>query len=95
MKAKVARFYGWTDEIIENLDVQTFNEYYLCIASLQNQELIMKIQAASFPNMSKSERNKMFQALKNSINIIEDQNRAFMTTEDIAKELQRKFTGGH
>jgi len=95
MKARIARFYGWRDEEIESLDVHTFNEYFKCISALENHEQILSIDAASFPQMDKTNRSRRFTEIKKAAyNIIEEEQRHF-STDDIAKELTRKFMGGN
>jgi hypothetical protein len=56
--AKMARFYGWTKNEIDDLDIDDFYKFSHSINRLENAEHMMRLKEADWVNMKDGERKK-------------------------------------
>ena len=59
MECKIARFYGWSDEQISEMDFKDLLKYWRGITMIEAQDMLNQLKASDFPNMSKEERRKL------------------------------------
>lgn len=94
-KAKIARFYGFSNNEIEDLYADELQDYWLAIDAIQAEEIISSINISSFPYMKKQDREKSFNDLnKKAQSIIERENGAELSTEEAASLLARRMMRG-
>ena len=60
----MARFYGWTDAEISNLDFSIALEYYEAITVIDAETRIMDMQIESYPHMNESGRSKVYDSVR-------------------------------
>lgn len=64
MKARLARFYGWTDYEILSMEYETVLEYYQAITVIDAEQQLNSIRCSSYPNMTKDAKDKTHRELK-------------------------------
>ena len=95
MRAKIARFYGWTDDEISKLPVKTFYEYIKAIDVLESEEQLKKIQVSLAPNIKDSTRKEMIAAYKRNVKSSVDRNDGRTATiQDVANAFARMRLNG-
>lgn len=83
----MARFYGYLPHEIENLDIETFNDLWLAITTIEAQEQLLAIQAAGFSSMKESTRKKVEKDLRKQAELSIDENKKEVTMKDLGKIL--------
>lgn len=87
MRARVARFYGFSPSEIEKMPILTFSEYFQCIGKLEAQEMMMAYKIQDWPNMkdkarsnewSKLEKAAGFRSNKEAKRVTNDELRAIL-----------------
>jgi len=92
MLSKMARFYGWSDEYLREMEADKFLAYWLAITPIESQEVLNQITATSFSNLKKGDRSKVHKELKkNTRFLIEQDDATILTTEEAANKLARKL----
>lgn len=95
MRAKMARFYGWTDREISKLSLPKFMDYWIAITPLEANEAMLASKVSAYPHMEKMKRIKFFQELKRSAKIYIKRPRGKLKTVAIrAKDAARKMIDG-
>jgi hypothetical protein len=61
----LARFYGWSPEVISSLDLFEFNEYLAAMNEIQSREYLDELKAHDFNNMKDEARTKLWDGVKN------------------------------
>lgn len=56
-------FYGWTHDQLMSLSIDELNNYWQAITSIEAQELLKKLTVVDWPNMKKSQREKLHRQL--------------------------------
>lgn len=93
-KAKLARFYGWTNVEIESLPISTANEYLTAISVISSEEIREFAIASSFHSMSKKGRSQYLKELNKSAKLVKvEKEDNILSIEDAAKELALKMRG--
>lgn len=59
----MAFFYGWTNEQLQQLDVDEFNDYWHAITIIEAQEQLKRLSVADWPNLKKQSREKQHRQL--------------------------------
>ena len=59
-RAKIAQFYGWSHEYIEEMPFSVALEYYQAITVIEAQERLIDLKIADYPRMLKADRNELF-----------------------------------
>lgn len=91
----MAHFYHFSDDSMENMSVETFQDYWLAIDAIESYESINQIKIASYTSLKKGDRDKMFNGLnKKAKSIFIEKDRAQLSTEDVAKVLARAMING-
>jgi len=95
MKAKVARFYGWTDYYISSLGVGVFMEYWNAITPIEAQETILKFKVVDFPHLKSSQRKEIHKDISSKISgmIKKESTGPAKSTQDFAKMLAESLSG--
>ena len=92
-KARVASFYGWTDEYIRSMPYEDFIVYSKCCHMLMNSDMLSNIHAISYPHLkTKKDREGLIRSLKNESKkyISSDKSTTF---GEVMKDLKRKAMG--
>lgn len=63
----MAYYYGWTDEYLENMDVQVFHNYYIATRVIERQNQINNISASLSSMQKQNDVNKKIEKLQRSI----------------------------
>lgn len=82
----VARFYGWTDEYINDMPSDKFSMYRRGMEVLTAQEALMALKISCAPNMKKDARERLFNRLGKAANPNPPEAIA-MTPENLARIL--------
>lgn len=64
MKAKLARFYSWGPEVINELDMQEALEYYNCMSSIVAEEMLKDLKVEDWHQLKDRERTIFWNELK-------------------------------
>jgi hypothetical protein len=64
MKSRLARFYSWSPEVINDLDMQEALEYFNCIARLTAEETLRDLKVEDWHQLKDRERTKFWNSLK-------------------------------
>jgi hypothetical protein len=81
----MARFYGWNDEYLEQMDAHTFREYLDCISVIEAQEALVQLTVADYPRQGEEFRNNVHR----SLHITAYPNRKKMSIEEALNKLGR------
>jgi len=92
LKARVARFYGWTDDYMNSMDASTFEEYVLAMESLEARESMSMISNISYPEMKKSSQQKLARDLRIQSKKNIDMPRRELTEKDL-QAMARRLNG--
>jgi hypothetical protein len=84
----MARFYHWTHDYMDGLDMDTFNAYYLAIEPIRAAEQLSLAHIVSFPHLAKREDQSKFirslTKLADSVIEKEKDDRQPISTKDLA-----------
>lgn len=94
MRARVARFFGWSHSEIKAMPFNTFFEYYRCIEKLEAHEINNQIRVEIFPQLKKQAREKFASDIRKLAYDGFETNSHGKSNKDIALELARKLAGG-
>jgi hypothetical protein len=59
----MANFYGWTNDQILDLDVDSFDEYWQSITIIEAQEMLKQFNVSDWPNMKQNNRESLHRRL--------------------------------
>jgi hypothetical protein len=59
----MSHFYGWTYEHLKSLDVDTFEQYWLAITTIEAQNILNLIDVEVFRHLKTSDRDKLHRSL--------------------------------
>ena len=86
LKAKLARFYGWTDSEIDGLEYSKAVKYFESITTIEAQELIALKPIISYPHLKDTARGKVDKRMHEMAFPRKDE---YLKSEDVAKQLAR------
>lgn len=91
IRAKLARFYGWTHDQVSALGVHEANLYWKAITALEAQELIISFKSANWPNVQAKSKQKILNDLKKVAYPSEYKSgKRDVTTKELADILSRR-----
>lgn len=94
MKAKVANFYGWTNDEINNLPISIFNDYFISITPIIAEQQLMAFEANTFPHIKKEQRRNAIGKYKRMLSMYVDKTGGKLATiKDVAKAFARMMHG--
>ena len=95
MKAKMARFYGWTDFVLCNMGVSKFMEYWNAITPIEAQETLLKFTISDYPQLKQTKRAEIHNDMQRQIRdmIKTEDNGPAKSNKDLAKILAEKLCG--
>ena len=67
VKAELARFYGWTDDYIMGLELNTFHDYYSAIPVIKSAECLSDINNISYPHQKPDSGKKYIKDLQKNL----------------------------
>lgn len=93
-KARLARFYGWTDREIGSMSMTKAKEYMNCVTMIEAQEALNLLPVYVYPYMKKGREKEFLKNLykQSKINLIT--NKVQSTTADIYQHLIRTLGNG-
>lgn len=94
MRAKVARFYGWSHSEIKSMPFKTFFDYHRCIEKLEAHEINNQLRVEIFPQLKKAPREKFSRDIHKLAYEGFVSDNAPKTNQEVALELARKLSGG-
>ncbi len=90
MKAKVARFYGFSDSEIRNMLYSDFQDYVRAIPILKAEESLSEIMIVSYPHSKKEFQQKVHKQLHRQANPdVWENKKKVLTLEDVARMIGR------
>lgn len=93
-KAKLARFYGWTDAYINSLTHAVAVDYWIAMSVIESDELIKSSQAASMHAFSKKGRKDYYSELNKNMKLVEKEKTGeTVSTQDAALQLANAMIG--
>lgn len=93
LKARTARFYGWTDAEMDQLPYSLLRKYYSVIDSLRAQEAFIELDIASYPKMKTSKKKDFLRTLKRRAREAFI-SRSGQTPQELAKKAIRGMVSG-
>ena len=63
MKARLAWFYGWAPESLNQMDLQEGYSYYEAITQIEAQQTLLELRIQDWPFMKKESRNRWHRKL--------------------------------
>lgn len=95
MKARASRFYGWTPDVIDNMPIVTFKQYFKAIDVLSSEEQLLKIEAEFAPHLKKDQRKELVRKYKTRIKSLVDRTGGKLgSIQDVAKAFARMRMNG-
>ena len=95
MKARVARFYGWNHDHIQELPVQAFYQYLRAIDVLTSEEQLRYLQVEFAPHIKPEKRKELVNELKARIKSSVDRTGGRLATvADLAKAFAGMIKNG-
>ena len=95
MKAKVARYYGWSAWHLENLPFALFMEYYKAIDVLTSEEQLLAIQVAVSPKLKREKWKELVSKHQRTIKSGVDRTEGRPANiQDVAKAFARMKMNG-
>lgn len=88
MKARIAHFYGWTDDYIMGCEYETIIEYYEAITVVDAQNRMVELSVSDYAGAKSETRKKLHRQFKKLANP------KHLETEMDFEEFQRKMSGG-
>ena len=67
MRARLARFYGWSDSEISELTYTDFIRYHKVMKNIKAEENLNDMSIFSYPHMKKSQAREFFKKVKRMI----------------------------
>lgn len=58
-KARLAKTYGWTDAVINEMSYSAALDYYNAVTVLDAEDRLMDFQVAAYPHLQKNARSKL------------------------------------
>lgn len=94
MRARVAHFYGWTDQSISRMGYKEFLNYFNVIDVLEAQQDLRMIRAISYPHMKRPSQNKLYNELSRVIQRgVRKNNEKAHSVKDWAAQLAGRLHG--
>jgi len=93
MKARVARYFGWTDEEINKLKYSVFLDYVRSIAPLEATEMKTGIRVSSYPHSDDNGRKKMSNNLDQILARAIDDGSEPISMAELAAQMAGKLYG--
>ena len=94
MCAKLAHFYGWTPDIIDNIDEDTAYKYWEAITVIEAQDTMIQMRIADYPMMKTHQRRDFHRSMvKKAYPKTFDPDRKPLTTEQLAERLGAMING--
>lgn len=90
MTARVARFYGWTKEEIDELSYSDFLRFHRCITNLSAEETLNLLNIAAYPNVKTREAKSFYNKIKRLVNLGITK-KSGKSVKDLALEAMRKM----
>jgi hypothetical protein len=59
----MARFYGWSPDVINDLDIEDFEQYARAMRMLEAQEVLIGFSTVAFPNMKDNDRSRRWKEI--------------------------------
>lgn len=87
LKARVAHFYGWTDDYIMDLEYDTVMEYYKAITIIDASDRLVDLTVADYPNSKNKSRQKIHK------NMYKLANPKHLRKEISFEDFQEKISG--
>lgn len=94
LKARLARFYGWTDGVIDNMSYAKCQEYILCIEPIGAIEALSGLGVSAYPHMKTAHAKKYVRDLKERTKSNVQREHKQMNTEDMYHHLLRTLGNG-
>jgi hypothetical protein len=94
MRARVARFYGWSHSEIKSMSFSIFFEYYQCIEKLEAHEMNNEIRIEVFPQLKKGPREKFSNDIRSLAYDGFESSAQPKSNKEIALDLARKLSSG-
>lgn len=60
----MCRFYGWTDEYVESLPIETFMEYWQAITVIEARQRLVDLNIMMMPHVDDKTRSKYYKELE-------------------------------
>jgi len=87
----MARFYGWNHGLIEKMEADTLESYWLGITVIEAQEAMMGARISSYPWAKKEDQRKFYREMQR-LSIIQS-NKANVSTSTLAEKLRLAING--
>ena len=93
-KARLARFYGWTDREIGRLQHSVALSYFESIELLKAEETLVSLNVSGYPHAKKAFRQKFEKSLKATIRRFSRKKGKPQSTEDLYHHMLRTLGNG-
>lgn len=88
-KARLARFYGWSPDVIENLDVDRADSYWKCIDVIESREMLMKFTQMDYPHLKDDKRRELFKKFDSKTKVKKSETKK-ITNKELMDILSRR-----
>jgi hypothetical protein len=86
----MCRFYGWTDDYVESLSIQTFLEYWHAISVIEAREKLVELNISMMPNVDDKTRSKFYKELEKQAYPMKQLKGKKLTNKELADILARR-----
>jgi hypothetical protein len=90
MKAKLARFYGWSPVEIDLLDVQSANQYWQCIDQIEAGEVLLQFTIQDYPTLLPEKRSQLFKMFEKRMKPMRKSEGKKLTNKELMEILSRR-----
>lgn len=94
LRARLARFYGWTDREIGRMSYARCRQYLMSIESLRAEEKLHMLGVSSFPHMKREQARQFEKKLKDEAKRYVNRGKAPQSTEELYHHLIRTLGNG-
>ena len=86
----MCRFYGWSDDYVESLDVNTFYDYWNAVTVIEARERLVDLNVAMMPHVDQKARDKFYNGLEKQAYPVKKSKGKKLSNKELADILSRR-----
>lgn len=86
----MCKFYGWTNDYVESLDVHTFLEYWHAITVIEARANLVNINLLMMPHVDDKTRSRFYKELEKQANTVKKSSSKKLSNKELMELLSRR-----
>ncbi|HNC40335.1 MAG TPA: hypothetical protein PK522_00975 [Nitrosomonas sp.] len=86
----MCRFYGWSDDYVESLDIRTFIDYWNAVTVIEARERLVDLNVAMIPHAEDKDRKKFYKELEKKAYPVRKSTGKKLTNKELMDILSRR-----